>query len=368
MTRASEQVPNHSPGRSIVYVSCSKGRRIDVMALDVSTGSLECIDRIALPGDGMPLAIAPAARRLYAAVAGNDETGGAPQYLTFTIEPATGLLAPLGAVPAPGRMSHIAIDRSGRHLLGASVSNSLIASHRIKPDGKLTSEPAEVHPVAAKAHHISTDATNRFAFVPNLAGDFVSQLRFSAETGHFADHEPDTLPGTFPGTFNLPAGAAPRHIAHHPKRAIAYLLREEDGLISTLKVDTSRGSLVESGTNSYLPDGFNAEPWGAQILTDPPGRWLYASERSSSTIAVFEIDFGTGSLTRAGTFETADCPRNFTIDESGTWLLVAGEKSNTVVAHRIDRQTGALDRVASAETGGGPVWIETMVLQGERAT
>ena len=62
--------------RSIVYVSCSKGDCIEVIALDRTTGALTAIEKVALPGNGMPLAVAPNRQYLYAAVASLGRTAG----------------------------------------------------------------------------------------------------------------------------------------------------------------------------------------------------------------------------------------------------------------------------------------------------
>ncbi len=45
-----------------VYVSCQKGRRVDVAHLDDATGDLAPVQSLALPGDGMALAAAPDGR------------------------------------------------------------------------------------------------------------------------------------------------------------------------------------------------------------------------------------------------------------------------------------------------------------------
>ena len=51
-----------------------------------------------------------------------------------------------------------------------------------------------------------------------------------------------------------------------------------------------------------LPDGFNGKPWAADIQLTPDGAYLYASERTSSTLAGFKVDGATGKLTPVGSF------------------------------------------------------------------
>lgn len=342
--------------RSIVYVSCSKGDCIAILALDAQAGTLDAIETVALPGNGMPLAITPDRRHLYAAVSAAIDGGAEPRYASYRIDAATGSLAHIATIKAPGRMSHITVDRSGRHLLGASVSNSLVSSHRIEADGRIAAEATEVRTVPSKAHQITTDHTNRFAFVPNLGADLVMQLTFDAGTGRLADNVPPEMA--------QPSGSAPRHIAHHPNGRFAYLLNEEDGSIAAFTIDAERGTLTQFQTSDFLPDGFDGKPWGAQILVTPNGRFLYTSERTSSTLTLHTIDPATGQITKHASWPTETCPRNFAITPDGRHLIAAGESSDRVACYAIDPATGDLALKSTIATGAGPLWIEVLDLAG----
>lgn len=339
---------------SIVYVSCSKGDCIEILALDTATGTLDAVKTVALPGNGMPLAITPDRRHLYAALSANVDGAAEPRYASYRIDAATGALDPIATIKAPGRMSHITVDRSGRHLLGASVSNSLVSSHRIDADGRIAAEATEVRTVPSKAHQITTDQTNRFAYVPNLGADLVMQLAFDADTGRLTDNAPPEMA--------QPSGSAPRHLAHHPNGRFAYLLNEEDGSIAAFTIDAERGTLDQFQASDFLPDGFNGKPWGAQILTTPDGRFLYTSERTSSTLALHAIDPATGRITKHGSWPTETCPRNFAITPDGRHLIAAGETSNRVACYAIDPATGDLALTSTIATGAGPLWIEVLDL------
>lgn len=340
--------------RNLVYVSCSKGDCIEILALDAATGTLTPVDTVALAGNGMPLAISPDRRHLYAALSATVDGAAEPRYASYRIDAATGALAPIATIKAPGRMSHITVDRSGRHLLGASVSNSLVSSHGIEADGRLAAEVTEVRTVPSKAHQITTDHTNCFAYVPNLGADLVMQLTFDAATGRLADNTPPEMP--------QPSGSAPRHVAHHPNGRFAYLLNEEDGSIAAFTIDAATGILDQFQTSDFLPDGFDGKPWGAQILTTPDGRFLYTSERTSSTLMLHVIDPATGRITKRGSWPTETCPRNFTITPDGRHLVAAGETSNRVASYAIDPATGDLALTSTIATGAGPLWIEVLDL------
>jgi 6-phosphogluconolactonase len=335
--------------RTIIYVSCSKGDCIEVLTLDRADGQLSAIETVALPGNGMPLAIAPDKRHLYAALASLGTTAG-PQFATFQIDTKTGKLGHQAFTSAPGRMSHIIVDRSGRHLLGASVANDLISSNPIAQDGNIDAQPSEIRTVPSKAHQITTDRTNQFAFVPNLGADLVMQLSFDAATGTFNDNAPPEI--------SQPKGAAPRHMAHHPSGRFAYLLNEEDGSIAAFMLNPETGTLNQIQTSDFLPENSDGKPSGAQILTTPDGRFLYASDRKSSTITLHSIDPATGLLSKRASWPTEDCPRNFAIDPAGNHLIAAGEKSNRVACYAINQSNGDLDLKSTISTGTGPLWIE----------
>ncbi|MFY0610278.1 MAG: lactonase family protein [Hyphomicrobiaceae bacterium] len=340
--------------QSIIYVSCSKGDCIEVLALDQTNGTLSAIQTVALPGNGMPLAFAPNRRHLYAAISANVNGTAQPQYVTYRIDKASGTLDHLATIQAPGRMSHITVDHSGCHLLGASVSNNLIASHAIEADGQLCAEATQILSVPSKAHQITTNHTNQFAFVPNLGADLVMQLTFDAVTGRLTDNSPPHI--------DQPEGAAPRHIAHHPNGRFAYLLNEEDGSVAALTIDATSGTLTQFQASDFLPKDFDGKPWGAQILVSPDGRFLYTSERKSSTLALHAIDNETGCITKRQTWPTVTCPRNFAISPSGQYLVAAGEKSDKVACYAIDPATGDLEKRSDIATGTGPLWVEVLEL------
>ncbi len=337
---------------AIVYVSCSKGDCIDVLSLDRENGSLSRLDRMTLGGNGMPLALAPDGRHLYAVVYGDNAGTPEPRYQTHAIDPENGRLERMAITPAPGRMSHITLDRSGRFLFGASVANDLISVHVIGDDNVIRPEPLTVREVPSKAHQIATDPANAHAYVPNLGAALVMQLHFDAATGVLSDNEPAQL--------KLHDDCGPRHMAHHPDGRFVYILCEFDGALITCVRDGRTGLLTQVHRTSYLPAGFSETPWGADIHVTPDGSMLFTSERTSSTVGVHVIDPDSGRPQLRTSIETEECPRNFAVDPSGRWLIVAGEKSDRVSSYKIDQATGSVELSGTRETGIGPVWVEVL--------
>lgn len=338
--------------KALVYVSCSQGQAIEMVSLDRASGALEKIQTVPLSGDGMPLAISPDRQFLHAAVFARVGETAQPRYQSFRIAPEDGSLTPAGAVDAPGRMSFITVDRSGKFLLGASVAGDLIVSHAIESDGTIRQPPTERRTVLSKAHQITTDRSNRFAFVPNLGAGLVQQFRFEEATGRLTENAPPAL--------ELGGDVGPRHMAHHPNGRYAYLLCEFDGSLVSCAVDQEGGGLSVTGKSDILPDGFDGTPWGAQIHVSADGDWLFTSERMSSTITVHRLDAATGGMTKIESVATHACPRGFDVDHTGDWLVAAGEKSDSIVSYAFDRAGGRLMPRATLDVAAGPIWVEIL--------
>ena len=98
--------------------------------------------------------------------------------------------------------------------------------------------------------------------------------------------------------------------------------------------------------------------WAADIHLTPNGRFLYASERTTSTIGAFRVDSASGKLIYLGSTPTEKQPRGFNIDPFGRYLLAAGLHTNSLTSYQIDSETGALTKLADYPTGEGPNWIE----------
>lgn len=336
-----------APARTRAYVSCAESREILVLSLDNAGGDLSLVQRVAVGGMVMPLAVAPDRTRLYAALR-------SPPYriATFAIDRVHGTLAPLGATDMPDSMAHVATDRTGSHLLAASYGGHKVAICRIGDDG-LPAPPHLVQDTEPNAHAIVADPTNRFVYVPCLGAHAVLQFHFDETDGTLAPNSPPRI--------ELRKGAGPRHFVFHPGGAHAYLLNELDATVCAFDVDTEAGTLNLVQTVGAMPAGFPEQPWAADLHLTPDGRFLYTSERRSSTLAIFAVDAG-GRLTPAGHCPTEREPRGFGIAPSGRHLLAVGQASHSMTAYAIDPANGALAELRKYAMGKGPNWVEIVDL------
>lgn len=337
-----------------VYVGNAESQDISVFAL-AADGTLTAIETVpvpgpAAPGGSLPLAISADRQRLYAALRNEPWS-----VVAFSIAPQTGRLAFLGSGPLADSMAYISLDETGRHLFAASYGGSKVSVNTIGAHG-VPGDVRQVMATESKAHAILAAPGNRHVLATSLGGDAIHQYRFDAGTGLLSTNDP-------PLGRIAKAGGGPRHFVFSPDARLVYLLNELDGTVHVLPWDAAEGTLGDEVQSiTAMPAGSTAKPWGADIHVNPDGRYLYASERSTSTLAAYSIDAGTGRLTPLGSFATEAQPRSFAIAPSGRHLLCVGELSNALTVHAIDPATGALTALGSTAVGRKPNWVEIVEL------
>jgi 6-phosphogluconolactonase len=333
---------------TIVYVSNADSGDISVLHLNADSGALTLRQSFATGGKVMPLAISPDRRFLYASL--RDEPA---RVLSCSIDPGSGRLQRRHDAPLPASACFIAVDRSGRWLMSASYGGHRIGVNPIDGEGR-AQPPLQSLSTEPNAHCFRTDRSNRFAYAACLGGDSVMQMRFDPTNGH-------VTPNAIARFVGRP-GAGPRHLEFHPDGHIAYLLNELDASIDTLALDEATGQLSALHSVTLLPPEFHGEPWGADLHIAPAGRNLYACERRSSTLSVFDVDRQSGELHLIERLPTETQPRGFNIDPSGRHLVVAGQVSNRVTAYDIDGMSGKLRAAHSLAVGNNPNWVEIVDL------
>src|SRR5262245_58394321 len=338
---------------TFVYVSNAESNDIFVLSLNQQTGEVTLVETVLIPGviksgGSTPMAVSPDRRFLYVA------TRGEPQAIaSFAIDPKSGKLKYIGSGPLVDSMAYIATDRSGRYLLGASYPGHKITVSPIGPPGTVQ-PPRQVLPDHPNAHAIMADASNRHVLVPTLGNDRVNQFTFDPATG--------PLTPTTPPAITIKAKAGPRHLAYHPNGKIVYVVGELDAFVYVFDYDLATCRLTEKQSVSALPPGFDGTPAAADLHVTPDGRFVYASERTSSTLAGFRVDPASGTLSVIGSVPTEQQPRGFNIDSTGRYLLAVGQLSHRLSSYAIDPTTGALTKLKECAMGKNPNWIEIVDL------
>ena len=334
---------------TIVYIANADSHDIVVLALDAATGELREQQRYATGGVVMPLAASLDGRVLYASIRSEP-----CRVLSLAVDRASGTLSHLASALLPASSCWISTDRSGRFLLSASYGGSAVAVSPIDVATGCVGEAQQVVPTEPNAHCIRVDPSNCYAFAPCLGGDVVRQFRFDASTGRLEDNATPA--------WHARPGSGPRHLAFHPHAPFAYLLGELDAGIDVLVLDESTGTLRHVQTASAWPNGAEGAPWAADIHLTPDGRFLYACERRTGTIAAFSVDAASGRVEAIGAVATEPQPRSFAISPNGRFLFAAGQASHRLSRYAVDPANGKLAKLGDQAVGTNPNWIEIVEL------
>ena len=227
----------------VMYVALQGDDRIARFTLDSATGALQPASAVAVPGGPAPMVIDPAQRVLHVA------QRGACKLSSYRIDQRTGDLTLIGTVSLPTDPCYIATDRRGRFVLSAYYEGRGVAVHPIGADGAVADPPVERRETARGAHCFQTDPSNRFAFVPHIAGrgpNEIWQFTFDQETGRLT---PNATPKAIP-----PGEIGPRHYCFHPTKDLVYFSNEQGCSVTAYRLDTATGTLTALQTVSTLPE------------------------------------------------------------------------------------------------------------------
>lgn len=320
-----------------------RSRGIYAFRFDSEKGVLTPLGLAAETVNPTYVTFSPSGRVLYAANEiyefGGRASGSAS---AFSIDRESGRLTFLNQMSSGGTGTCYArVDLTGRNLLIANFGSGSVAVLPIGADGSLSPASAFVQDAGSgpnprqagpHAHSFNVSPDNRLAIEAEFGMDRLFVYRFDAAAG--------TLSPADPPFVALRPGSAPRHLTFNPKGDVAYCLNEIDSTITVLAYRRDRGSFRELQTVSTLPAGFAEKNTAAEVLVDPSGRHLYASNRGHNSIAVFNVD-DTGKLTLATLVPSGGrTPRGFCIDPDGRWLITANQDTHNIAVFAIDPTTG----------------------------
>ena len=346
-----------------VYVSNAEDGTIGMYTME-NDGTLKPGAAIEAGKLVMPMSVSPDKRFLFAAVRSQPFSA-----VSYTIDRATGALKLVAKAPLAESLPYISIDKSGRWLLGASYGGHKVTVNPIGTDGKVGKE-LQVIPTALNAHAILTDKSNQYAFVPHLGSDQVFQFRFDARTGKLSSNTPATV--------QMKSKTGPRHLAFSNDNKFVYLLNELTAVVTTLALDQKTGLLTQVSEASALPGDSKLQPgaprvptgtsggpardvsndiWASDLHLTPDGKFLYAAERTGSSIGAFSVDTATGKLTFLSSTAVEKQPRGFRIHPSGKFLVVSGQQSSTISVYAIEAN-GGLKLLQKYPTGKDTNWVE----------
>lgn len=335
-----------------VYVGNAESNDISVLTLDPKTGDLAPVEKVAVPNVGKPgptspLAVTPDKRFLYMAVRTEPYVAA-----SFAIDPASGKLKHLGNAPLTSPMAYISVDRAGRYLFGASYPEHQLTVNPIPPGG-VPGAPQQVVANIPNAHEIIPDPANRFVLASSLGSDRLLVYRLDPNKGDLTPNDPPFV--------TVKEKAGPRHFRFHPNGKLVFLLCELDATVYVFDYDAEKGTLKQKQVVEVLQPGYTGKVWAADMHLTPDGKFLYTSERGTSTLAAFKVG-ADGTLTLIDRYPTEQQPRGFNIDSTGHYLLAVGQLSHGMTSYAIDGASGKLTRLRQYPMGQNPNWVEIVDL------
>jgi 6-phosphogluconolactonase len=341
----------------------SKSKGIYAYRFDADSGQITSLGLAAETTDPSFVALHPNGHFLYAVTKLENYKGpNSGGVSAFSIDRSDGKLTLLNEVPSRGADScYLTVDKTGRYVLVANYTGGSVAVFPVLADGKLGEASAFVQHTGhgtnperqekAHPHSIDLSLDNRLAVVDDLGLDELFVYKFDSAKGSLTPNDPPFV--------KLDAGAGPRHFARHPSGKFAYVISEMQSTVTIFSNDEKTGTLHSLQIISTLPKDFSGHNDAAEIQMHPSGKFLYASNRGSDTIALFAIDPGKGTLTPVEYTPTqGKIPRSFEIDPTGKFLFAENHKSDNIVVFRIDEKTGHLTATGQVLDVGSPVCLK----------
>ena len=252
---------------------------------------------------------------------------------------------------------HVSMDHSEEFLLTANYTSGNIAGFPIKDSVHLNKVVYHnqhlgkiVHPERQKlprVHFIVPHPNNKFFSATDLGTDEIISYRFNQE---------EELPLSEPhSAIKFPPGSGPRHMSFHPSEPWAYVVTELSNQIHCFDL-SPEGNLVEKGMFNLLPESYDGESFAADILVDPSGKYLYATNRGHESICVFRVSENDGNLTyQEHVSSEGKFPWSLDISDHGEFVLVANQHSNNVVIFKRDLSRGSLSKFLEITDVESPV-------------
>jgi len=353
-------LPMAAGADTFVYVAASKDGVIDSYRMNEETGQLTAMPKVEIGIGVGPMALHPQGSHLYAAVRTQPF-----RVTTFAIAPEDGTLTTAAVAALPENFAYISVDANARMLLGASYGGNKIGVLPVAEGGVVTAGTRQLMPAGRNAHAVFADDAGRFAYSTALGTDEVIVYRIE---------EGDLL--TPASSFSTGKGSGPRHMALSPDGTQIYVLTELSGEVLRFDLDPETGGMTEAQRISIVPGDAMLQPglapgaekddvpriWAADLAVTPNGRFIYATERTTSQITLLSVE-QEGELQVAGTYSTERQPRDIAIDPAGRFLVASGELSDHVGVFSINGDSGQLTDIGRYPVGMGANWVEIVRLR-----
>lgn len=319
--------------KRIVYVGSNtdaKREGIRVLAVDEATGAIET-RRVLKVENAIYMALSADGARLYAAQGGQSQPTGLAAFRVKGDDlEAFDFVATHETVPC-----HVSLSPDGRALAFAEYSHGTAGLVDLNGDGTFDKaslkETTLTDPVGPNQPRQDRPHAHCALFTPDSARLCVVDL--GTDRVNVYDRAMRALPACSFST--APAGAGPRHLAFHPNGKFAFVVFELGNLVTGYRFGDGRFAPVQQ--LPLLPEGYADFSKAAAIKFSPDGRQLFCSNRGHDSLAVFDVDSGTGYLTPRGIVKLGGAyPRDFGFLPDGKTLVACLKMSGVVRTYRYD--------------------------------
>lgn len=323
--------------KQVVYTASPESQEIHVWSLS-NSGELSLLQVVEVEGPVQPMTIHPKLPVLYSAVK--------PDFRVLAWKIAEdGRLTFSGQAPLPGNATHLSTDHKGNNLFAGYYHDGLVSSSPLDDQG-LPKGVTQTDSGLDGCHSANIDNQDNLLYVPALKQDRICVYRVS-EDGHLDNSQTTEI--------TTAKGAGPRHMTFHPQGKYAYAVNELDSTVLVLRLTPEGGEIVQC--IDMMKDEFDGTRWAADIHITPNGKFLYACDRTDSSITVFQVSATGDKLKLVAHQATELQPRGFNIDTNGEFLVSSGQKSHHISVYRIDAQSGFLTPLERYAVGQGPMWV-----------
>jgi len=303
----------------------------------------------------------------------------------FELDRGKGRLRFIGKQASGGdNPAYVSVGQEGRHVAVANYTGGSLSVYPVGKEGELLRASINIrhfgHSIdsvrqdRAHVHSVVFSPDGRYLYTQDLGMDKIMIDAFDelkeppledhgAGVGGAGGGAGGRAQGGAAGEGTVAAvgGSGPRHLTFHPNGRYAYLVEEMGGSVDVYRYHPETGALDLLQRIAAHPQEARGPFRSADIHVAPDGRYLYASNREDSTIAIFSIEPATGLLKTVGYQSTfGKEPRNFMLDPSGRFLLVANQESNNIVIFRVDRETGLLRKTGETIAVPAPTCLKML--------
>jgi 6-phosphogluconolactonase (cycloisomerase 2 family) len=341
-----------APSGGYVFVSSAYDTNLALNGISTytqnpMTGALTFVTFTPNPNSPSFLALDPSRNFLYA---GNEvfPTGGSVSAYKIGGDGSLSLLntANSSNFPAAGP-AYVSVHPAGKYLLTASWGGAYISAIQIMPDGSLGRLTDTVlhtgnlgpNQTQAHPHMIQADPSGKYIIVQDLGQDRTYIYTLNLTNGTF-----DTTPTIVASE----PGSGPRHFAFHPDGTHMYSINEVGSLINVYQWSSAKGTLLLQNTFSTLPAGYVAAhgaSTAAEVAVSLDGNFLYGSNRGFDSIFIASIKRYGRNLTGGEleyTWTRGETPRQFTFSPDGRFLYAGNQNTNTIAIFHVDTANGLL--------------------------